>query len=90
MKKDVEKGGKNRDGREMISECSPRDTQSIFKILLTYEWNIWTQVCGTFIVFFFQAPGVGHCGGGNGPFPGNALEALVKRGRPGIRWRQCG
>lgn len=27
---------------------------------------------------FFEAPGVGHCGGGNGPVPGNALEALVK------------
>ncbi len=29
---------------------------------------------------FIEAPGVGFCGGGNGPFPGNALEAFGEVG----------
>ncbi|KAI5367089.1 Putative tannase/feruloyl esterase, alpha/Beta hydrolase [Septoria linicola] len=27
---------------------------------------------------YFEAPGVGHCYGGRGPYPGDALEALIR------------
>jgi hypothetical protein len=27
---------------------------------------------------YFQVPGVNHCGGGNGPYPGEAMQSLVK------------
>ncbi|KAM5354720.1 hypothetical protein ACJ41O_001367 [Fusarium nematophilum] len=33
---------------------------------------------------FFEAPGVGHCGGGNGWFPGGGFDALVKWVEEGI------
>lgn len=33
---------------------------------------------------FFEAPGVGHCAGGIGPFPGEAFESLVRWVEDGV------